>query len=45
MNNYYTCKELNKHSVDLSDIYEYKNNYDLESKRSNKFINRIIYKL
>lgn len=35
MNNYYTCNELNKHSVDLSDIYEYKNNYKL-----NCFINK-----
>lgn len=35
MNNYYTCTELNKHSVELSEIYEYKNNYKL-----NCFINK-----
>ena len=35
MNNYYTCTDLNKHSVDLSEIYEYKNNYKL-----NCFINK-----
>ena len=35
MNSYYTCTELNKHSVELSEIYEYKNNYKL-----NCFINK-----
>lgn len=35
MNSYYTCTELSKHSVELSEIYEYKNNYKL-----NCFINK-----
>ena len=35
MNSYYTCTELNKQSVELSEIYEYKNNYKL-----NCFINK-----
>ena len=35
MNNYYTCSNLNKHSIELSDLYEYKNNYKL-----NCFINK-----
>ena len=35
MNSYYTCTELNKHSIELSEIYEYKNNYKL-----NCFINK-----
>ena len=35
MNNYYTYSNLNKHSIELSDLYEYKNNYKL-----NCFINK-----
>ena len=35
MDKYYTCSDLNKYSIDLSEIYEYKNNYKL-----NCFINK-----
>jgi len=35
MNNYYTCSDLNKYNVDLSELYEYRNNYKI-----NCFINK-----
>jgi len=35
MNNYYTCSDLSKYNVDLSELYEYRNNYKL-----NCFINK-----